>query len=225
MWGERFVVGDGGVLDLGFDELFEGDFVAVDELRGVKFGGATLDELLGEVKGIFVDFDFLDVAEVVLGVAELGGVAHGVAHHAAIGRGGDGNDVFATAKSDFREGYFLGVFQGLADDREGLGLGFVFGDAEVGFLVELGVDVGFVDELSDLHGVLGRDAEVGKLRGLDGDVLAFLVLVTFYNFVFFYDWGGGRRGCGSLFGGVGFNGVAEGLAAFCWASWAEAVTF
>ena len=41
------------------------------------------------------------------------------------------------------------------------------------------LDLGGVDELRDLHGVLGGDSEFGELFGLDGDVLAFAVLVAF----------------------------------------------
>ena len=35
-----FVLWDGQVFDLGFDELFEGDLVTVGELRWVELGGA-----------------------------------------------------------------------------------------------------------------------------------------------------------------------------------------
>ena len=55
----------------------------------------------------------------------------------------------------------------------------VLGDDEVGLLEELRVDLVFVDELRDLHGVLGGNAQVRELFGLDGDVLALGVFVAF----------------------------------------------
>ena len=39
---DLFVLGDGQVLELGFDELFDGDLVAVDELLRIELAGARL---------------------------------------------------------------------------------------------------------------------------------------------------------------------------------------
>jgi hypothetical protein len=94
-------------------------------------------------------------------------------------RGRDGDDVFSAGEGDTREGDFVGVDERLADGEEGFGLGVVFGDDEVGLLEEGGVDGSGVDELGDVHGALGGDAEVGELVGLDGDVAAVGVLVAF----------------------------------------------
>ena len=63
--GGSFVLGDGRVFDLGFDEFFQRDLVAIDELGRIEFGGFALDEFLGEAEGVLVDLGFLDVAEVL----------------------------------------------------------------------------------------------------------------------------------------------------------------
>ena len=89
------------------------------------------------------------------------------------------DDVLAATEGDLGEGDLFGVLQGFADGEEGFGLRVVFGDDEVGLLEVLGVDLVLVDELRDLHGVLGGDAEVRELFGLDGDVVALGVLVAF----------------------------------------------
>ena len=99
--------------------------------------------------------------------------------------------MLAAGEGDLGEGDLLRLLEGLADYGEGLSLGVVFRRDEVGLLEELGVDVALIDELSDLHGVLGGDAKLLELFGLDGDVLALAVLVAFDDLVLLDD-GGGR---------------------------------
>jgi hypothetical protein len=46
--GRGLLAGDGGVFELGVDELFDGGLVAIGELGGIEGGGLALDEFLGE---------------------------------------------------------------------------------------------------------------------------------------------------------------------------------
>ena len=148
----------------------------------------ALDELFGERELVVFDGDLLDVVEVFGGLAELFLVAHDVGHHAGelvVVVGHDGDEVFAATEGDLAEGDLLGGLEGFADDGEGFGLGVAFGDDEVGLLEERGGDLVVVDELLDLEGVAGGDAEVVDLFGLDGDVLALAVLVAFDDLALF----------------------------------------
>ena len=182
---DDLVLRDGQVLDLGFDEFLQCGFVAVGELAGVELGGALLDQRLGEFERVLVDGDLLDVAEVLRWLAQFFLVAHGVGHHAAFvaGRGGDGEDVLAAAEGDLAQAGLLRFGEGGADDGEGLGLDVVFGDDEVGLLEVFGREFVERDELLDFDGVLGGDAQVGDLGGLDDDVLALGVFVTLYDLI------------------------------------------
>ena len=83
---DHLILRNGGVLDLGFDQLLQGGLVAVGEFAGVELRGALLDERLGEFERVFVDGDLLDVAEVLRRLAEFFLVAHGVGHHASVRR-------------------------------------------------------------------------------------------------------------------------------------------
>ncbi len=96
-----------------------------------------------------------------------------------------GDEVFAATEGDLAERDLLRGLEGLADDGEGFGLGVALGGDEVGLLEEGGGDVVVVDELGDLEVVAGGDAEVFDLFGLDGDVLAFAVLVAFDDVALF----------------------------------------
>ena len=120
--------------------------------------------------------------------------------------------MLAAGEGDLGEGYLFCFLEGLADDGEGLRLGVVFGDDEVGFFEVLGINIGGVDELGYLHGVLGGDAELIEFPGFDGDVLALAVLVAFDDFVLFDNGGGALWGVvvalGGLRGGV-FEGGGE----------------
>jgi hypothetical protein len=90
--------------------------------------------------------------------------------------------------------------EGGAYDGEGLRLHVIFGDNEVGLLQILGRDLVERDELRDLNGVLGGDAQVGDLGGLDHDVLALGVFVALDDLVLL----DGRGGLvGRLFDGGG----------------------
>jgi hypothetical protein len=112
----------------------------------------------------------------------------------------------ATTCSRPAKGNFLGVDQRLAHGGEGLFLRVVFGDDEVGLLEIFGVDLGFVDELRDLHGVLGRHAEVGDFFGLEGDVVALGVFVALHDLRLCDNFRlpGGFIGCGVDGGGEDF---------------------
>ncbi len=126
------------------------------------------------------------------------------------GGGGDGDDVLAAGEGDAGDGDFAGVDKRLTDGEEGFGLSVVFGDDEVGFLEERGVDGVDVDELGDVHGALGGDAEVGEFVGLDGDVAAVGVFVAFDDVGFVDGVGGFFRG--SLDGARGYVLMLDALA-------------
>ena len=106
----------------------------------------------------------------------------------------DGDHVLAAAEGDLREGDLFCVDERLADGGEGFGLHIVLGDDEVGLLVELGVEVVFVDELRDFHGVLGGHAEMLEFVGSMVTYSPLRVLVAFDDFVF-RDGIGGFIGC------------------------------
>ena len=76
---------------------------------------------------------------------------------------------------------------------ERFSLDIVFRNDEVWFFKVLGRDLIEADELLDFDSVLRGDAEVGDLGGLDEDVLALAVFVTFYDLIFLH-WRGGFVG-------------------------------
>ena len=90
---------------------------------------------------------------------------------------------------------FLDLGERGADDGEGFGLDVVLGDDEVGLLEVLGRELVERDELRDLDGVLGGDAQVGDLGGLDGDVLALGVFVALDDLVLLDGRGGFVGAC------------------------------
>lgn len=86
--------------------------------------------------------------------------------------------MFAAAEGDFADAERGGLLQSFAHDGEGFGLGVVFGCDEVGAVEErLGQLIGF-DELVNLHGGGGGEAEGLELVGIDLDVLVAGVLVA-----------------------------------------------
>jgi hypothetical protein len=101
--------------------------------------------------------------------------------------------VFAAAEGNFAETGLLRFGERSADHGKGLGLDVVLGDDEVGLLQVLGREFVERDELGDVYGVLGRDAQVGNLGGLNDDVLAFAVLIPFDDLILF-------DGCGRFVG-------------------------
>ncbi len=164
------VLRDGQVLELGVDEFLERDLVAIDEFGGVERGGALLDERLGEVEGVFVDGDLLDVAEVFGGLAQLflrsAWCRPSCRARSVFGRrGGDGEDVLAAAEGDLAEAGLFGLGERGADDGEGFGLDVVLGHDEVGLLEVLGREFVERDELLDLDGVLGGTRRLAISEG------------------------------------------------------------
>jgi len=178
------------VLYFGFDEFFKCGFVVVLEFFSGKLRGFTLDELFGESKLVFVDRDFFDVVEVGCRVAKFFRVTHDVSHHArkfVVSWSGDGDEVLAAAEGYLPERYLFCGLESFANDGESFSLSVALWRDEVRFLEERRGDFVFVDELLDCERVTRWDAEVLDLFGLDGDVLAFAILVPF-DYVCVFDW-------------------------------------
>src|ERR1019366_2828106 len=177
------------VLDFGFDHFTQRGFVLVGEFFRGKLRGFALDEFLGQRKLIGLDRGLLNVGEIAAGFTQLFGIAHGVGDHAGqfvIRRGGDRNEMFAAAKGNFSQCYFVGGLQGLADHREGLSLAVVLGNHEVWLLVVFGIDFLGIHKLRDFDRMLRRYAQVLDLVGFDHDVLTLAVLVALDNVVFLH---------------------------------------
>jgi hypothetical protein len=116
------------------------------------------------------------------GVAELFGVAKDVEHEAllfGVGRGSDGDEMFAAAEGDLSDAAGAGFVESFAHDGEGFGLRVVFGSDEVGALEEDGRELVRFDELLNLHGGGGGEAEGLEFLGIDLDVFVAGVLEAF----------------------------------------------
>src|SRR5215469_4267094 len=159
---------------LGLNELFQVLLKIVVVLFRVPLAGKSFDELVRDLHlgvlefdvGITEAFDFLDFL----------GVVHGVEHQAAFG-GAQEDGVLAVVHGELGDGDVFAFLEGLGEQRVRAPARFL-GKHVIGGIEVDRVDLGFLDELEDLHGLGGLGLDLLDLFGLDDDVLVLAEFVA-----------------------------------------------
>ncbi len=136
------------MVDFGLDQFLHRDFIAVFEFAGIELRRSLGDESFGQLKGVFIDFRFFDIAEIVFLIPQFILIAQRIPHHAAAAFCGlDGNNVFATRKGNLPDGDLTFFRKRFADNGISLRLAIIFWNNKVGLFDVFRVFFARIDEL------------------------------------------------------------------------------